>query len=208
MSRTQIPTSVMGAAGDVLGDLYYHSHSKLNTIFMEAGAPGDPPVGNCVEKCVSWLRRCNEDPSVIPLDVLGRVLQDFMDREFVDGRCIRGQKRIRDALTRNNLSNELNGRVLQAGSAVSSRALADILRRGDFSAVETEFHRALASVESDPPASLTAAFALIEALCKAYIEERALVLPTKQTIKNLWHVVGVDLGFKPASLSDYYMKHI
>jgi hypothetical protein len=50
----QIPNSVIGATASVIGHHYY-SHSKLDTLFMEGGAPGEPPAGNCESKCASWM---------------------------------------------------------------------------------------------------------------------------------------------------------
>ena len=71
---TKIPNSVIGAVSSVLAE-YYYSHTKLNSLFMEAGAPGDIPLGNCEIKCAAWLRRCNEDPSVDALKILGFIVQ-------------------------------------------------------------------------------------------------------------------------------------
>ena len=53
----KIPNSVIGAVSSVLTE-YYYSHSTLNSLFMESGAPGNAPEGNCETKCSSWLRRC------------------------------------------------------------------------------------------------------------------------------------------------------
>ena len=67
--RRTIPNPVVAVVAEVLGEHYY-SHSKLNTLFMEAGAPGTPPEGNCVQKCLSWLNRVNADPAVDPFEIL------------------------------------------------------------------------------------------------------------------------------------------
>lgn len=209
--KTKIPNSVIGSVAEILGD-YYYSHTKLNALFMESGAPGDPPPGNCVTKCMTWLKRCNEDSSVEPLSVLGAVIQDFMDKdlsdEWGDDRWSNEQTRIRRALAKNGLTYQLNGQVLTAGSSPSSRTLSEILHEGDLAAVDIEFQRALASLESDPPAGLTAASALIEALCKAYIEDQGLTMPTRQTIKELWRVVRVDLGLDPRSTAEDDVRRI
>ena len=122
--RILIPNSVIGTVAEVLGG-YYYSHSRLNTLFMEAGAPGDPPDGNCVTKCVSWLKRCNEDLTVKPLNVLGEVLQPFMDHDFSDAwedKCRPGYERIQKSLAKNGLSYQLNGRILRCGVSPSSRS--------------------------------------------------------------------------------------
>lgn len=188
MDRIEIPNSVIGAVAEVLGG-YYYSHTRLNTLFMENSAPGEPPIGNCVTKCSNWLKRCNNDLSVNPLEVLGGVLQEFMDKEFpndssggTDWR--KEQDRIRRVLAKNGLSYQQNGQILKSGFSPSIRTLAEILRAGELSSVDAEFQRALGSVELDPPAGVTAACAIIEALCKTYIEDEHLLMPDKQTIKE------------------------
>ena len=69
-----IPPQVITVVGDVLGSHYY-SHNRLNSLFSEAGAPGEPPEGNCVSKCQAWLKRCNEEPRMRSLRVLLGCLQ-------------------------------------------------------------------------------------------------------------------------------------
>ena len=63
MPQRQVPNPVIMVVGAVLGEDYY-SHTKLDTLFAENGAPGDPPPGNCVRKCQAWLKRCNVDPLI------------------------------------------------------------------------------------------------------------------------------------------------
>lgn len=77
-----IPNSVIGAVSSVLAE-HYQSHSKLNVLFMSAGALGEPPEGNMETKCSAWLKWCN----------------DIAD----------DQRRILESLARNQLSYQLNG---------------------------------------------------------------------------------------------------
>ena len=117
----KIPNSVIGAVSSVIA-AYYYSHSKLNALFMECGAPGNVPEGNCEAKCASWLKHCNETPSVDALAVLGRVIQHFMDQEPSEypPDIGAGQKRIRDALSRDQLSNEGAMSMLRHGNVACS----------------------------------------------------------------------------------------
>jgi len=92
------------------------------------------------------------------------------------------------------------GQILGATSGASSRSLKAILEARDFAAVEVEFQRAIETVASDPPAGVTAACSLIEALCKVYIEDEGLELPTKETIKDLWKIVSQHLGLNPGTI--------
>jgi hypothetical protein len=75
--ESNIPNSVIGAVATVIA-AHHYSHSTLNSLFMESGAPGDVPEGNCETKCSKWLKRCNDDPSINALEVLGAVLQGYM----------------------------------------------------------------------------------------------------------------------------------
>lgn len=196
----KIPNSVIGAVASVIANHYY-SHSRLETLFMESGAPGNAPEGNCERKCSEWLKRCNEDSTVDALEVLGRVIQDFMDQKppssFFDASTSRieeGQKRINAALAQNQLSYRLNGYITQAGSTPISKTLEDYLKTGNFSSVEKEFERAVEHIESDPHASITAACSIIEATLKFYIERFDLMAPNKLNVMPLWTVVQPHLS--------------
>lgn len=190
-----IPNSVIGAAASVIA-AHHFSHSKLDALFMESGAPGDVPGGNCEAKCTRWLRICNDDPSIDALAVLGRVIQSYMDenRWEPDPTVTEGRQRIREALARNQLEYQLNGYVTRAGASLPTKTLIDYLRAGDLASVEAEFTRAVSQLDTDPHASITAASSIIEATCKCYIETHRLGMPSSQTISPLWRVVQAHLG--------------
>ncbi len=191
----KVPNSVVGATSSVIA-AYYYSHSALNALFMESGAPGEVPVGNCETKCSSWLKRCNDDPSVDALSVLGQVIQKFMDQEPSDCRpdISDGQRRIRESLSKNQLSYQVNGYVTLSGASPAAKTLAEFLKAGDFGSIEAEFDRAVAQLERDPHAAITAACSIIEALCKTYIETFDLEMPSKQSVTPLWRSVQTHLG--------------
>ncbi|PHS05037.1 MAG: hypothetical protein COA78_15815 [Blastopirellula sp.] len=192
---SKIPNTVIGAVAAVIGDNY--SHSKLNTLFMESGAPGNEPEGNRVDKCSSWLKRCNNDKSIDALEVLGAVIQEYMAQEpssvfngTVSSKITAGQERIQKALGKNQLSYRTNGYITLAGSRPISKTLEDYLKSGDFSSIEKEFERAVEHINSDPHASITAACSIIEAALKFYIETFINSdMPSSLNVKNLWKVV-------------------
>jgi len=193
--NNNIPNSVIGAVSSVLADFYY-SHSTLNSLFMESGAPGSAPEGNCETKCSNWLRRCNDDPAVDALHVLGQVVQKFMDEPPTDWnpKIAPGQERIRASLAKNQLSYQTNGFITLAGSSPAAKSLTDYFKAGDFASIEAEFDRAISQIDRDPHAAITASSAIIEALCKTYIEMHRLDMPANQTIGPLWKVVQHHLG--------------
>ncbi len=206
-----IPNSVIGAVASVLA-AYYYSHSKLNTLFMEAGAPGDVPDGNCETKCSLWLKRCNEFPEIDPLIVLGSVIQNFMDIEptkslfddgIIENEVTRGQARIIAALERNQLTYKTNGYIVNAGSSIATKTLEDYLKNGDFKSIEVEFERAVSNISTDPHSSITAASAIIESVLKYYIERNNLTMPNRMNIGPLWQTVRQHIPLnRNAQLSD------
>ncbi len=191
----KIPNSVVGAVSSVIA-AHYYSHSVLNSLFMESGAPGDIPLGNCETKCSAWLKRCNEDPTVDPLAVLGLVIQKFMDQEPSNYQpaIVEGQKRIRESLARNQLTYQVNGFIALAGSSVATKTLSYYLKAGDFASIEVEFARAIEQLDRDPHAAITAASSIIEAVCKTYIETFGLEMPSNQSISPVWRIVQTHLG--------------
>jgi Abortive infection C-terminus len=214
MSERKIPNPVIAVVADVLGSLYY-SHTRLNTLFSEAGAPDDPPEGNCINKCDRWLKRCNEDPTVDALVVLGRVLENFMELRQAPAPWDEapqkehpGQRRICEILSRYGFSYQTGGMIFGSGTGPATKSLNDLLRAKDLPGVEKEFQRALSSVESDPPAGVTAACSLLESLFKVYLEDNGLPFPGKQTISDLFKAVRAHLGIDPSHVAEEDLRRI
>ncbi len=180
---------------------------------MEAGAPGTPPEGNCVQKCLSWLNRVNDDPDVDPFEVLGGVLLQLMETGrggsyYGEGQPAKRQERVRQVLARCGLAYHNGGIILSGGDAPPVADLNEKLRRGDLPALDIEFKRALTSLETDPPAAVTAACSLLESLFKVVLEEEGVPMPTKQTIKPLWSAVQNTLSLSPSTIADDDIRRI
>jgi hypothetical protein len=206
----RIPNPVAIVVGQILGEHYY-SHRRLDSLFTEAGAPGDPPVGSCVDKCIAWLKRVSQDPMVDALGVLGKVLEPLMETDAyppVHGELEEKRQRIHGILSKHGLSYRIGGQIFGASTATPTRSLEDILRGRDLSSIEAEFHRAIENVDTDPPSAITAACATVESLCKVYLEDQGLPLPSDQSIKPLWKAVQAHLGLDPAKLEDDDLKRI
>lgn len=208
----KIPKAVIAAVSESLAS--YYTHSKLNTLFFESGAEGEPPNGNKVDKCMAWLTRCNDLPAADAFKILGAILEVFMETDqlsqyepYAELHLV-NRKRIHAILAKYNLSYQVGGIILGVNSGISSRTLSEILIDGDLESLEKEFQRALSSIENDPAAGLTAACAIVESLCKIYIEDEGLSLPSDQSIKPLWKMVSQHIGFDPAFLIDDDLKRI
>lgn len=217
MTNTIIPTPVLAVVASILSER--NTHAELNNLFMMSDAPGDAPDGNKLFKCQAWLARCNKDENVDALNVLGKLLVDFMERTFPDTptwggtpsweeEWLKQRAFMHKALAEQGLAYFPGGYVRKAGTTGPTFTLEQILAKRDLAAVDKEFNRALETVESDPPASLTAACSLIEALCKVYIGDKGLDMPSSQTIKPLWQTVSHSLGLDPAQLEDTDLKKI
>lgn len=71
-----------------------------------------------------------------------------------------------------------------------------------------ELERIVESTESKPKEAVTGACAMIESLCKVYIEDEQLEMPAEQSIKPLWKLVSKDLGFDPRAIEDDDLKKV
>lgn len=205
----EFPRPLASIFGDVIGGYYYH-HRTLEMLMYEAGASGEPPEGSCTTKVTEWLvREGRENPSKA-LGIAGKLMEELMDgdrpRNSLDMEADR--KRLVSALGRYGLTYGSGGRIYGSAVTAPSRTLGEMLRELSIAEIEEEFDRAGRSVDADPPAAVTAACAIVEAMCKAYIAERELELPAKQTIKGLWGVVARDLRLTPDSVEDDDLKRI
>lgn len=206
---TAIAPSIIGTASPILADAY--THAQLNALFMSAGFPGDAPEGNKIEKCRNWLRRANAECKD-PLNMFGALIAEFMDSENTmwgttrDG--VDNRDSIRSVLAKEGLSYSRGGYIHGASLSGPSRSLADRIRSDGIKAIEIEYDRAYKSIESDPAAALTAACAILESVCKCYLEDEGHELPKKQVLGTLWPEVAAYLGLSPKNIADDDLKRI
>lgn len=212
--RQQIPAPVLAACAEILSQR--NTHASLDNLFMHAGAPGDPPDGSKWVKAQDWLRRVNRDESVLPLVVLGRLIEGYMEEDPPEGSPFDDsprptetdeQQKIRKALARYDLQYVRGGSITRA-LGTPSKTLEDFIRERDLPAVEQEFTRALANVEQSPREAVSAASNILESVCKVYIADRRLDMPSKQDLKPVWAVVRKDLGFDPSAVEDQDLQVI
>nr|WP_245376498.1 abortive infection family protein [Bradyrhizobium elkanii] len=206
-----IPPSLIGTAGPILDSHY--THAELDALFMQSGFPGEPPPGNKTQKCLQWMRRANSESSDA-LEMFGRLIAELMDGEPTPWRLERYAKegdpreRIQAALAKEQLSYQRGGYIMGAHLKGPSKSLAEMLKSDSLQAIDIEYQRAYATIESDPGAAVTAACAIVEAVCKHYLITEGLPLPNKQTIAPLWTEVAKNLGLSPGQMSDDDLKQI
>ncbi|AWV14865.1 hypothetical protein A3862_04565 [Methylobacterium sp. XJLW] len=213
----QIPPSIIARASDVLAD--YYTHTDLDGLFMSAKFPGDPPVGNKVRKCQIWLRSGNETLAD-PLWSFGRLIAEMMDvdpikrapppwlKEADTPEPPAHRDRMQEALGQEGLKYTRGGRIIGHTLAEPSRSLADKLKDHGVAAIEEEYNRAYLAISTDPPAALTAACAILESVCRTYLESRDITPPKLRGLGAVWPETARHLGLSPGSVADDDLRRI
>lgn len=208
--RELMPASLFSACAEIIAAR--ETHASLDSLFTYAGAPGDPPEGSKPAKSLAWLRRCNKDPTVQPLVVLGRLIEGYMEESLEPGNSwheskLADRERIAKLLAENKLQYVQGGKIVGM-LASPSRTLEEFMRDRDAAAVDNEFVRALKNVESNPREAVSAASNILESLCKAYIEDEGLEMPAKQDLQPIWNTVRKDLRLDPSKVEDKDLQKI
>lgn len=209
---TKIPPSVIGVAATSLANSY--THAGLDSLFYAAGFPGDPKENaNKVDKCLDWLRRANSECDN-PLTLFGELIGEFMEKETQTTQWWTGQvendddprEPLKRALAKSGLSYLTGGKIVGASVGAPTQTLGERLSKGGLETLEVEYRRAYETIESDPPAAVTAACAILESLCKLYLEAEGVELPNKATMSPLWKEATKHLGLSPELLEDNDLK--
>ena len=210
--RRLLPAYVISVVGDLVANS--QTHASLDSLFMCAGAPGDPPAGSKVVKAQEWLRRTNKDQAVDPLEVLGRLIEGYMevqpDRFHDQGYLEAGRQQITEVLYRAKLQYMEGGANTAAKRVLAApvKSLREIISCRDIASINEEFDRALDNVEERPREAISAASNILESICRVYIEDENLEMPRKQDIQGLWNVVRKALGLDPSTLEDQDLQQI
>lgn len=208
--RRIIPAPVLSVCAEIVANR--ETHATLDSLFLYAGAPGDPPPGSKHAKALDWLRITNKDQSIHPLDVLGRLIENYMELPLDPNnswaeQALQDREKITKILVQCELQYIRGGKV--AGSlGAPSMTLEEFIRERDIAAIEIEFGRAISNIESNPREAVSAASNILESLCKVYIEDEQIEKPAKQDLKSVWSVVRKHLGFDPSLIEDQDLKTI
>jgi len=208
--RKMIPSPLLSVCAEIVAKL--ETHAELERLFMYAGAPGDPPIGNKLAKAQQWLRTTNKDERIQPLDVLGRLIENYMEMPLdpeiaLDRDKLQDREKISKLLGQYELQYVQGGKIVGALGA-PSRTLEEFIRDQDTISISNEFDRALTNVEANPREAVSAASNILESLCKIYIEEEGLECPAKQDLRPIWTIVRKDLGFDPSTVEDQDLQTI
>jgi Abortive infection C-terminus len=216
MYRKEIPAPIISVLADNLPNL--ETHAGLDSLFLHANAPGDPPEGSKPVKTQSWLRKINRE-SENPLSILGKLIECYIeipDQDEIDIFSFDSQtpnpknefkKKLISTLEKHNLQ-YISGGIISDGRSAPSKSLSDLIKGKDIPAIEAEFNRALENVNSEPREAVSAACNILESIFKVYIADEGLIAPQKQDLQGVWKVVKADLGFDPSRIEDDDLKKI
>ncbi len=214
----KIPASIISLLSEILPN--YYTHDGLNGLFLTASAPDNIPEGSKPVKVTTWLRLINNKCKE-PLEVLGNLLADFMDREMYnqnrysfggdedENKRNEAREKIVQSLAKDGLRYSRGGHITKGCSVVTTSLQQSVAKLG-LSAVEIEIKRALANVENDPLAATHNAGCVLEASLKAYLTHHCVPSYKEEsdTLSDLWQQVVKHIGIDPKKLDDKDLKKI
>lgn len=216
MNKFPVPAFVLAAVADAVAEA--ETHASLDSLFMYAEAPGDPPEGSKPVKALDWLRRINKESGDRALSIIGRIVEKYLDapepsasfwqpEAAVEAHKLR-VKKIKDALARAGFSYSSGG-ILSHGQGIATKSLAELVRARNLDVIDFEFDRALKNVVASPREAVSAACNILETIFKIYIEEHShLSMPAKQDLQAVWKVVKADLGLDASIIEERDLQEI
>jgi hypothetical protein len=214
--KVEIPAPILSVVADHMA--ITRSHAQIDSLFMYADAPGEPPEGSKPVKCQEWLRRTNRE-SYDPLSVLGKIIEEDMENPDVErdyNTFFVPQnttiplfvEKLNTMFDKYGISYSTGGILRKIGTTAATKTLGELIRGRDFQAIDLEFDRALENANTDPREACSAACNVLESLFKIMIHDEKLTKPAKQDMKNLLKSVAEYLNFDPKKIEDDDLRKI
>jgi hypothetical protein len=131
MENTRLSRALCKVVGDVI--LTTGGHSTLDALFKSSGAPGEPPDLAHHSKWKEWLFRAGQDATVDSLEVLGNVLEEYIDTRPASAADVQqwseNRSRIENALADDGLRYFRLGRVLPVGQVMANEMNGQVAAR-------------------------------------------------------------------------------
>jgi hypothetical protein len=216
--RKEIPAPLISVISEYVSEA--ETHATLDSLFMYADAPGDPPDESKGAKAQAWLRRTNKEADN-PISVLGKILEKYFEdpdadkpknsQNFFntpeDNPLYLFVSKTQTLLHNYGYEYRIGG-FISDGTSAPTRSLEVIIRGRNMPAIHAEFDRALENVVKDPREAVSAACNILESVFKTYIADEQLTMPSKQDLRGVWKVVRDDLKFDPTLVQDDDLKKI
>lgn len=215
MDKLPVPVYVLAVIADAVSEA--ETHASMDSLFMYAEAPGDPPDGSKPVKALEWLRRINKEGGERTLSIIGRIVEKYLEapapiHTWQTDTAIEAQKtriaRIKDAIARAGFTYSSGG-ILTHGQGIATKSLAELVKARNLDVIDFEFDRALKNVTASPREAVSAACNILETIFKIYIEEHShLSMPAKQDLQAVWKVVKLDLGLDASIVEERDLQEI
>lgn len=213
----EISSQMMGHLSHAISTHY--TASEIEALFLYAGAPDRPPESSKAKTVLALLRATNTECAA-PLEVLGKILNDFVSRERsgaskwnggedAAAELTRDQAKAVELLCEEGFELGKGGRIAARGAQASpTHSLVELVAAQGLSAVDTEIQRALARVDDDPNAAAHYAGNTLEAVFKAYLRHQGLGFAEGATLSDLWRDAAAAAKMKPKDLENGDLKKI
>ncbi|WP_375669200.1 abortive infection family protein [Bartonella sp. MR168JLCBS] len=228
--KNTIPPATIGLLPPMFA--HHYTHNELDDLFIASFAPPEVPEGTKIQKVKAWLRAINSQCEE-PLEVLGNLLGDFLEKEYYDPdpsgfnpplyeKILQLQKdkcTVLEKLKEYDLEYQRGGHIikneltstqeLQKAGLLSTEELQKRIAEKGLSAVEIEVKRALENIKKDPREAVLFAANLLEASCKAYLDHHSI--PYAENARNnlpaLWEEVVKRAKIHPEDLKQENLKN-
>ncbi|WP_375608790.1 MULTISPECIES: abortive infection family protein [unclassified Bartonella] len=228
--KNKIPPAIIGLLPPMFA--YHYTHNELDELFIASFAPSEIPEGTKIQKVKVWLRAINSQCEE-PLEVLGNLLSDFMEKEYYDPdptglnsslykktlQLKEDQRKVLETLKKDRLEYQRGGYIikkeltstqeLQKAGLLSTEELQKRITEKGLSAVEIEIKRALENIEKDPKEAVLFAANLLEASCKAYLDHHSISYEenARNTLPVLWKQVVKKAKIHPEDMKKENLKN-
>ncbi|WP_375659535.1 abortive infection family protein [Bartonella sp. MR30HLJHH] len=226
--KNTIPPAIIGLLSPMFA--HHYTHKELDDLFIASFAPPEVPEGTKIQKVKAWLRAINSQCEE-PLEVLGNLLGDFLEKEYYDPdpsgsnpllyeKILQLQKdkhTVLEKLKEYDLGYQRGGHIikneltstqeLQKAGLLSTEELKKLIAEKKLSAVEIEINRALENIEKDPREAVLFAANLLEASCKAYLEHHSISYKNGYTLPDLWEEVVKKAKIHPEDMKQENLKN-
>lgn len=217
MSTQLIPLEIIAFLSKELPQ--FNSHTELDILFLSAGIASDSILNENKEKKVQRKLLNINDTCSEPIQKL-EILLNEATKPVTGNDVSFGYPKTREEKKKTfkeNIETELNRhgfayinrKILPSKSlSPASITLSDLIKNRNVESINREFDRALENLNTNPLEAISSACNILESILKAYISEKNLSLPNKQTLKELWKAVQEDFKFGSGKLGQDDLQKI
>ena len=89
-----------------------------------------------------------------------------------------------------------------------SHSLETLIKENDLRSIDSEFQRAMKTIEDSPRDAVSAASNILEIACKVIIAADGLTLPAKEDLSSVWNVIRKHLGIDAGIVENQDLQKI